>query len=160
MSTQQAAPLAVKEPVVLRHATCRDELTACFPVVTQLRPRLKDAAEWVDRATAMAPAGYRVLAAWSGDTVLAIAGYRVMENLIHGRFLYVDDLVTAHSHRGSGLGASLLTELTSVAINENCRRLVLDTAAVNANARRFYKREGLIDAVVGFVKPLREDAVL
>jgi hypothetical protein len=35
----------------------------------------------------MAGAGYRVLAAWDGDRVAAIAGYRVMENLIHGRFL-------------------------------------------------------------------------
>jgi ribosomal protein S18 acetylase RimI-like enzyme len=155
MSDQPGAPLP-PSGIVLRHATSRDELTACFPVISELRPFLKDATEWVVRASAMATAGYRVLAAWDGKRVLAVAGYRVMENLIHGRFLYVDDLVTAKGRRGNGLGASLLKELSTIAFNENCRRLVLDTAATNTNARRFYKREGLIDAIVGFMKPLEE----
>lgn len=144
--------------MALRHAISHDELVACFPVISELRPYLKDAAEWVVRASRMASAGYRVLAAWEGERVLAVAGYRVMENLIHGRFLYIDDLVTAEGRRGSGLGASLLKELSAIGVNENCQRLVLDTAAVNTNARRFYKREGLIDAIVGFVKPLVEVA--
>lgn len=139
---------------VLRHAASRDDLRACFPVISELRPSLTGAAEWADRATAMAAAGYRVLAAWDGDRVSAVAGYRVMENLIHGRFLYVDDLVTAHDRRGRGLGASLLKALSTIGIEERCRRLVLDTAAANTNARRFYRREGLSDVIIGFMKPL------
>ena len=71
-----------------------------------------------------------------------------MENLIHGHFLCVDDLVTSEGQRGKGLGAALLLELSSIGVDEYCRRLVLDTAATKANARRFYKREGLIDAVM------------
>ncbi|MDQ8730639.1 GNAT family N-acetyltransferase [Bradyrhizobium sp. LHD-71] len=144
--------------IVLRHAHSQDELAACFPVISQLRPSLKDAAHWVERASGMATDGYRVLAAWDGDQVLALAGYRMMENLIHGHFLYVDDLVTSESQRGKGLGAALLKELSSIGVDEYCRRLVLDTAATNTNARRFYKREGLIDAVIGFVKPLEKVA--
>ncbi|HVE09946.1 MAG TPA: GNAT family N-acetyltransferase [Paraburkholderia sp.] len=145
---------ATSEPIVLRHAASREELSACFPVIAQLRPSLKDATQWVDCALKMAPAGYRVLAAWRGANVVAIAGYRVIENLIHGRFLYVDDLVTAEVHRGTGLGAALLTELSALGAHEHCSRLVLDTAAANTNARRFYKREGLFDLAVGFIKPL------
>lgn len=140
--------------IVLRHAHGQEELAACFPVISQLRPTLKDVAEWVERVTDMASDGYRVLAAWDGSRVLAVAGYRTMENLIHGHFLYVDDLVAAESERGKGLGAALLKELSAIGVDQYCRRLVLDTAATNSNARRFYKREGLIDAVIGFVKPL------
>jgi ribosomal protein S18 acetylase RimI-like enzyme len=102
----------------------------------------------------MAGAGYRVLVAREPERVAAVAGYRITENLIHGRFLYVDDLVTAEGRRGEGLGASLLKELSRIGIEEGCRRLVLDTAAANEKARRFYRREGLQDIVVGFVKPL------
>jgi ribosomal protein S18 acetylase RimI-like enzyme len=123
-------------------------------VVAQLRPYLTDAAEWVERASSMARAGYRVLVARDPGSVAAVAGYRISENLIHGRFLYVDDLVTAEGRRGEGLGASLLRELSRIGTEEKCQRLVLDTAAANENARRFYKREGLQDIVVGFVKPL------
>jgi GNAT superfamily N-acetyltransferase len=140
--------------IALRHARSADELAACFPVILQLRPALKDAAQWVERASDMATAGYRILAAWDGDRALAVAGYRMMENLIHGRFLYVDDLVTLESQRGKGMGAALLLALSDIGADEHCQRLVLDTAAANTNARRFYKREGLLDVVVGFIKPL------
>lgn len=144
--------------IVLRHAHGPEDLKACFPVISLLRPSLKSAEDWEERASEMATFGYRVLAAWEGDGVVAVAGYRVMENLIHGHFLYVDDLVTAESERGKGLGAALLTELTAIGVDEYCNRLVLDTAATNENARRFYKREGLLDVVIGFVKPLGKSA--
>lgn len=144
--------------VVLRHAHSKEELAACFPIAMQLRPHLKSVDAWVERATDMATEGYRVLAAWDGDQVLAMAGYRIMENLIHDHFLYVDDLVTSEGDRGKGLGSTLLTELSAIGVDEYCGRLVLDTAATNERARHFYKREGLIDAIVGFVKPLEKKA--
>ncbi|HEY4251400.1 MAG TPA: GNAT family N-acetyltransferase [Roseomonas sp.] len=157
MPAQLAAP-SPPPGIILRDARSHDELVACFPVIAQLRPHLKDAAEWVERASGMAADGYRVLAAWEGGRVVAVAGYRMMENLIHGHFLYVDDLVADAGQRGKGLGAALLQELSAIGVDEYCRRLVLDTAATNTNARRFYKREGLVDAVIGFVKPLEQGA--
>lgn len=158
MSDQLDAPVILPSGIVLRHARGPEELTACFPVIALLRPRLKGVAEWVERASGMAADGYRVLAAWDDNRVVAVAGYRVTENLIHDHFLYVDDLVTAEDERGRGLGAALLRELSVIAVDEYCRCLVLDTAATNENARRFYKREGLIDAVIGFVKPVGRPA--
>ncbi|MGH6617433.1 GNAT family N-acetyltransferase [Sphingomonas sp.] len=154
MSAAQPEPPAAPPVAELRHAATIETLAACFPVIAELRPQLKDVDEWCDRATAMQVAGYRVLAAWSGDRALALAGYRVIENLIHGRFLYVDDLVSTAEHRGQGLGARLLHELSVIGSREGCGRLVLDTAAANAGARRFYLREGLYDLAVGFIKPL------
>ena len=158
MSDLITAPVTLPTGIVLRHAHGPEDLRACFPVISQLRPRLKGEQEWIERASEMATEGYRILVAWKGERVLAIAGYRVMENLIHDRFLYVDDLVTAEGERGKGLGAALLTELSALGLEENCGRLVLDTAATNESARRFYKREGLIDAAIGFVKPLEHAA--
>jgi GNAT superfamily N-acetyltransferase len=156
--TKQVTSSAAIQGSVIRHAAGHDDLIACFPVISELRPHLKDAAEWSEQVFAMRPAGYRVLAAWGGDRVLAIAGYRVMENLIHHRFLYVDDLVSAAGERGKGLGAALLGELSTIALGECCWRLVLDTAAANASARRFYTRESLREVVVGFIKPILEGA--
>ncbi len=140
--------------VVIRHAASSEDLAACFPVILQLRPFLEGAADWEERVSSMARAGYRVLATWDGERATAVAGYRIMENLIHRRFVYVDDLVTADGRRGEGLGALLLKEVSRIGNESQCHRLVLDTAAANTSARRFYKREGLLDIVVGFVKPL------
>ncbi|NEV02156.1 GNAT family N-acetyltransferase [Bradyrhizobium uaiense] len=128
MNEQLSAPLP--DGIVLSHAHGPKQLTACFPVISQLRPRLKGVDEWVERASEMATDGYRVLAAWEGDRVLAIAGYRIIENLIHGHFLYVDDLITAEGERGKGLGAALLTELSAIGADEFCNRLGgVDTSA-------------------------------
>jgi ribosomal protein S18 acetylase RimI-like enzyme len=158
MSDQLDTPVILPNGVVLRHAHGLEELTACFPVISLLRPRLKGVAEWVERASGMAADGYRVLAAWDGSRVVAVAGYRISENMIYDHYLYVDDLVTAESERRKGLGAALLKELSAIAVDEYCRYLVLDTAATNENARRFYKREGLNDHVIGFVKPMGQQA--
>jgi len=143
---------------VLRHADDVDALLACFPVIRQLRPSLHNADDWLDRSWRMAADGYRVLAAWRERRAVAVAGYRVARNLIHGRFLYVDDLVTEPEERGSGLGARLLDELASIAAAAGCDRMVLDTAADNLAARRFFEREGLFGVVTGYVKPLGRSA--
>lgn len=63
----------------------------------QLRPHLADPADFTARVRRMAAQRYRLLGAWRGDEPLALAGYRLDENLIYGSFLYVDDLVTHES---------------------------------------------------------------
>jgi len=158
MPDQMTKPVVSPDGITLRHAHGPEELRACFPVISELRPRLKDAEAWIERASGMATDGYRVLAAWEGNRVLAIAGYRIMENLIHDHFLYVDDLVTAESERGKRLGAALLTELSAIGADEYCSGLVLDTAVTNESAQRFYKREGLNNTAIRFMKPLGQPA--
>src|SRR3546814_4179532 len=86
----------------------------------------------------MAGDEYRILGVWHGKAALALAGYRLQENLIYGRFLYVDDLITTAASRGRNLGARLLDELNSAAARQGCEKLVLDTGLSNARAQRFY----------------------
>ncbi|MGU3812791.1 N-acetyltransferase family protein [Vibrio diabolicus] len=140
--------------IALQHAETPEQLANCFSVISRLRPALKDEGEWIRRALFMKQHDYHVLVAWENDTALAVAGYRFMENLIHGNFIYVDDLITAEGQRNRGLGSALLTELTNIGKHNQCDRLVLDTLATNEHARRFYQREGLNDAIVGFYKNL------
>jgi len=145
--------------IALRHAETDPEVAACFPLMAQLRPHLADAEELVARVARQRETGYRILAAWRADTLgkgvpLALAGYRIEENLIHGRFLYVDDLVTAEGERGGGLGARLLEALATQAGKLGCERLVLDTALDNVLAHRFYYRQGLLARALRFSRPV------
>lgn len=64
--------------------------------------------------------------------------------MIHGRFLYVDDLVTDAEGRGQRHGERLLQALRELGRAEGCQQLVLDTALANALAQRFYFRSGLL----------------
>ena len=100
----------------------------------------------------MATDTYRLLAVWRDDAPVALAGYRLQENLIYDRFLYVDDLIVTQNSRGSNFGARLLSELSALAQREGCRKLVLDTAMSNSLAQRFYFREGLLTGALRFSK--------
>src|SRR5262249_9205372 len=127
-----------------RHAETAAEVAACFPVMAQLRPHLADADELVARIARQCEDGYRLLAAWAAGVPVGLAGYRLAENLIHGRFVYVDDLVTTEPQRGTGIGARLLDAVAEYGREQGCARLVLDTALDNVLAHRFYYRQRLL----------------
>lgn len=144
--------------VVVRHAETDEDLQACFLVMQQLRPHLRTADDFTARVRRMMAGGqYRILAAWHGQAALALAGYRLQENLIYGRFLYVDDLITTAASRGRNFGAGLLDELGVVAARQGCGQLVLDTGLSNALAQRFYFRQGLVTSAIRFSKAIDVD---
>jgi len=140
--------------IALRHAETDTDVAACFPVMALLRPHLANAEELVARIARQHQAGYRLLAAWRDGVPVALAGYRTEENLIHGRFVYVDDLVTAADERGGGLGARLLDAVTEEGRKAGCVRLVLDTALDNVLAHRFYYRQGLLARALRFSREI------
>lgn len=141
--------VAALAPSDLRHAGEHD-VGACFDLMRELRPHLGSREEFVARWRRQAEAGYRILAVWDGGAPLALAGYRPQENLIHGRFLYVDDLVSRSGQRGNGHGARLIAALKEEARAQGCARLVLDTGLDNVLAHRFYYRQGLLARALRF----------
>lgn len=136
--------------IIMRHAETRPELEACFPAMQALRPHLMGAPELVERVRRQQIQGYRLLAAWRGDAVIGAAGYRMQENLIRGRFCYVDDLVVLEADRRKGLGAQLLDAVAVEARAAACVRLTLDTGLDNLLGQRFYFRYGMLPASLRF----------
>lgn len=136
--------MSAEQEAVFRLADTEVDVSACFPLMHQLRPHLADAAGLVERWRQQRPAGYRIMALWRDEMPVALAGYRIVDNLIHGHFLYVDDLVTDEGERGTGLGARMLERMREEARAQGCRRLMLDTAIDNLLAHRFYYRCGLL----------------
>ena len=131
------------------------EIAACYSLMRLLRPQLSSEAEFIERWRRQAEQGYAIVALWRAQRPVALAGFRVQENLVHGRFLYVDDLVTDESERGRGHGARLLDRLKAEGGALGCRKLVLDTALDNTLAHRFYYRQGLLGVALRFAMALR-----
>lgn len=140
----------MNEAHVFRHVESDAEIKACFPVIRDLRPALVNADDFAARVARQRQTGYRLLAAWWEQRPVALAGYRVQENLLHNRHLFVDDLVSLASERGQGLGACLLDTIASRARAEGCAKLVLGTGLANTLAHRFYYRHGLLATGLGF----------
>ena len=138
-----------------RHAETEQELIACHPLMRELRPLLQTPQVFLERVRVQRTQGWRLVAQWQGTVPVALAGYRVMDNLVHGHFIYVDDLVTAGPARGNGVGERLLAEIECIARAEGCDKLVLDTALANSLAQRFYFRCGLLSTGLHFTKVLR-----
>ncbi len=135
---------------VLQYVDDEEGVRRCHPVMVQLRPHLMSEDEFVARWRRQVADGYRLLALFDGPRVLALAGFRVQENLVHGRFLYVDDLVTDETVRGGGHGERLMTHLEQEARTLGCAKLVLDTPLANSLGHRFYFRNGLLATALRF----------
>lgn len=114
------------EPVIAL-ATTDEAIAACYPVMVELRPHLV-AASFIDRIRRQMAHGYQLAAVWVDGAAVAVAGFRVSENLAWGRFLYVDDLVTRADRRSHGYGARLLAWLKEYAATAGCVQLHLDLA--------------------------------
>lgn len=124
-------------------ASTEQEILACFPVLRQLRTHLVES-ELVDRVRAQERERYHLLALEAEGAVRAVAGFRLMTNLVSGRILYVDDLVTDDAVRSQGYGRALLDWLVAHARAQGCQCLELDSGVQRFAAHRFYLTNRMI----------------
>lgn len=138
----------------IRLARTELDLRRCFPVMVQLRPHLSEG-EFANRVLQQRQAGYQLAfleTEADGGGVKAVAGFRILENLAHGRLLYVDDLVTDQTQRSLGYGQQLLDWLVEQAHQQNCQSIQLDSGVQRAAAHRFYFRSGLTISSFRFIR--------
>lgn len=121
----------------IRIAESDAAIARCFAVMQQLRSHLAEA-EFVPTVRRQQLGGYRLAYVEDAGQVRAVAGFRVLDNLVNRRVLYVDDLVTDAASRSRGYGKALLTSLIQRARDEGCQCLELDSAVQRFDAHRFY----------------------
>lgn len=126
----------------IRIATTDTDIVACYPVMRELRPHIAED-KFLSRVRNQIESGYRLAFEQDSESVIAVAEFRVGENLAWDRFLYVDDLVTLPAHRSRSHGARLLSWLKEYAAKEDCLQLHLDSGIQRKEAHRFYEREGM-----------------
>lgn len=118
------------------------DILACFPVYIQLRPNVvKD--QFIETVHRMHATGFQMAMRTHEDRVMAVAGFRIIENFHAGRILYVDDLVTDDKARSAGHGAALLRWLIEYGRDHRCVAFELDSGTHRHGAHKFYLREGM-----------------
>jgi GNAT superfamily N-acetyltransferase len=143
-------------PASLRfvHLDTPDSLLPAFNVMRQLRPHLTDARSFAAQVARQHVEGYRLLAASDASSIVGLAGYRTLTNLLYGRLVYVDDLVVDGTLQRGGIGTQLLDAVRQIAREAGCTQFVLDTGLHMPLAQRFYFRNGLLARGMHFVEPL------
>ncbi|MEY2531380.1 MAG: hypothetical protein QOI96_1465 [Verrucomicrobiota bacterium] len=127
-----------KETWRIAIATTPEEIQRCYSVMRELRPHFEDPGKFVERVTRQQRDGYLIAFLEAENQVRAVAGYRFLESLFSGKFLYVDDLVTRAQDRSRGFGGKLFDWLVEQARQQGCDNLELDSGVQRCDAHRFY----------------------
>lgn len=125
----------------IRNIESLDEARTVFPILKEMRTDLNETT-YLERLQGARSGGYVLVGAFDGETCVGLMGYRFLTDFVHGKHLYVDDLVVTKSVRSKGLGRKLLEFAKSAAEAEGCQRLRLCTGVDNADAKVFYEKIG------------------
>jgi len=123
-------------------AQSHKEILRCYPVMAQLRPHLNES-DFLERVERQVSESYRLAFVEDAGRVVSVAGFRLMNSLAWGKFLYVDDLVTDERERSKGYGEQLLDWLIEHARANGCEQFHLDSGVQRFGAHRFYLRTGM-----------------
>ena len=135
------------------------EISACYPAMNELRPHIAKE-EFISVVRKQEENGYRLAFVQSPEGIVAVAGFRVSENMAWGRYLYVDDLVTLTAYRSKGYGSKLLDWLCKYAEKEGCNHVHLDSGSQRKDAHRFYEREGMQSVGLHFMMKVAPNKAL
>src|SRR5262245_43285564 len=93
---------------VVEIADSDEAIQACHPVMAELRPRMDSPQKFLTQIRRQQESGFQLAFVREDNQVTAVAGFRINECLAWGKYLYVDDLVTANAARSRGHGKELL----------------------------------------------------
>lgn len=114
-----------------------------FELLKQLRPHLTYEKFQELFQEAQKTGGYELIAIESENKLAGLMGHRVICDFVHGRHLYIDDLVTSEEVRSKGYGAILLKHAEDIAKEKSCTNLRLCTGIENEGGKRFYEKKFL-----------------
>jgi GNAT superfamily N-acetyltransferase len=117
-------------------------IDACYPVMAELRPQIPRA-EFLPFVKRLQTTNNFKLAFLDENGIKAVAGYRVSEWLAGGKYLEIEDLVTAADARSKGYGGELFDWLVAEASRAGCRQVRLVSNVRRVDAHRFYLRKGM-----------------
>jgi ribosomal protein S18 acetylase RimI-like enzyme len=137
-------------PITLRELTL-EEMPGIFPLIKAHNPKMTKTL-FRDRLTAMLPLGYRALAAFQGEAMVAVSGFWIRTRFWCGKQLDVDNFFVDEACRSGGVGAQMLGWLEQKALAEDCELMVLDVYSDNTLAQRFYHRMGFTITGYHFTK--------
>lgn len=122
--------------------------------MAQLRPHLAKN-NFVGQIRRQQQSGYNLVFLSDKKIVKAVAGYRFSESLSWGKFIYVDDLVTAEKFRSQGFGEQLFAWLVKQAKAHGCVQFHLDSGVQRFGAHRFYLTRRMDIIAYHFMMKLR-----
>lgn len=140
-------------PLEFRILSLKSEMLPLYPLIRQLSPGVAE--ERYDHLLDdMLAHGYRMVTVWAGDVCVGLSGIWVATKIYSGRYLEMDNVVVAETHRSMGIGQVLTDFIEQLALSEGCEMMMLDAYLENEKAHVFYERAGFYRRGYHFLKKL------
>ncbi len=137
----------------IKFANSSEEISKCFPIMAELRPHLT-IEKFVTQVLRMQQLHNYQLLSIEDNGVKALAGIRIGEWLHTGKYLEIEDLITAAEHRSKGYGEQLFHWIKNYANEMDCNQVRLVSGAHRERAHRFYINQGMVFEAKYFSLPL------
>ena len=123
------------------------ETASVFAALSVLRPTLNDINQFVEQVNNVQRAqGYRLLGLFeAGKTnAVAVCGFREKTDLVSGRHIYIDDLITIPQSRRRGYASRLLDKVHQIAVEQGITQIHVDchVGSERTIAHRVYFQQG------------------
>lgn len=133
-----------------------DETASAFAALSVLRPKLQDINSFVEQVNQIQrKQGYRLFGIFEDgmNNAVAVCGFREEMNLVSGRHMHIDDLVTLPQYRKNGYGTRLLSEIQNIARQEGISQIHIDSnvGGERTTAHRIYFQHGFEIGAYHFV---------
>lgn len=136
-----------------RILSLKSEMLPLHPLIRQLSPGVTEE-RYAFLLDDMLAHGYRMVAVWEGDVCVGLSGIWVATKIYSGRYLEMDNVVVAETHRSMGIGGMLTEYVVALAQSEGCEIMMLDAYLENEKAHAFYERAGFYKRGFHFLKRL------
>lgn len=140
--------------ITIREFNTKDEMLSAFPLVQQMYEKMsfEKFSEMVDEM--IKRDNYKMIAAFSGEKMVGVAGYWISLMLYCGRYLQASNFVVDKETRGLGVGKKILNYLEEKAKKEQCNKFVLDSYTENKKSHPLLFRENFYIRGFHFMKDL------
>ena len=155
MAADTAAADTPQEKFILREIAPYETAVA-FAALSVLRPKLKDTNSFVEQVNKIQrQQGYRLIGIFEEgrSNAVAVCGFREEINLVSGRHMHIDDLVTMPQYRKHGYGTRLLSEVQNIARAAGISEIHIDSnvGGERTTAHRIYFQHGFEISAYHFV---------
>ena len=137
----------------LQILTLKSEMLPHYPLIRQLSPGVSEE-RYAHLLDDMLAHGYRMVAVFDEGICVGLSGIWVATKIYSGRYLELDNVVVADTHRSKGIGKLLCDYIENFARTEGCEMLMLDAYLENEKAHAFYEREGFTRRGYHFLKKI------
>ena len=142
----------------IREIASKEEMLRSHHLLLEVYPSLT-LEEYDRELDGMLPHNYGQVGVFDNGELVGLTGYWIGSKLWCGKYMELDNVVVAQSHRRTGVGHRLFDYMREKAVELDCNMLALDSYTDNFPAHRFFYSENYIPRGFHFIHILNKGTI-